>query len=796
MGDVIVCGWHSSDDGACANVPEYDISLVVSRGQGPFERSGRGRHGGKEAKTAMFWAAALCAYLGPAGSGEHGGYRFRTVKCSKIPRRFGWDIHEIERKGIVPKSVLTRKRSLIARFAVLAMVFSLMAVALPASAHSVALDSTGPCPAATPSAGFTDIGGLDATTQTAINCLFAFGITTGTSATTYSPNDTITRWQMALFLIRQAADHGIAIPAATSQGYTDIGGFDTATQNAINQITQLGISKGTSSSTFSPNDGVTRWQMALFIYRTGLAAGVTFNNNTGHNEFVDIGTLSAEAQTAINALADTKADPEGHIALGTGLSAFSPNLVLVRWQMALFLTRLLAADGIAAPAGIRVTVTPTDAVTLANGNARAYTATFKNLDGTPYTGAVGITVKAFASSAIQYDDVPANGSILETVSDGLTVVGDTATGFPGTNGIVTFLVRHAGGATETVVPVAWEDLNGDGDPEITGNAAPTEPFGVGGQTTFSAPAPEAADGEVMNELVTSISPSTDSFVADDIPTAVLNTFNYDSGDIFLVSGVPSTMADFEAALTVGDTVGGVYAAAAGDQSTFDITDDIDPPVVVSVPSAATSTTASTFTISGTGIATYLVAIYTDVDDGTDIDSGVDFKVAEVTVAADGTWSATVNLTSGVANNFTANQRISGDPNGAVVNVPTITQGAAAGATFTSTTAANFASAGILDPGDTITVTFSEAVTGFGSNDTFSIQDPDLSTVTLTCGGNVSCAIDGTNTIVTITIVNVLVTSGGTAGISSSFTINSVGGFSTLSNGAAISLSGDRTATGF
>ena len=62
----------------------------------------------------------------------------------------------------MPKSVLTRKRSLIARIAIFAMVFSLMAVALPASAHSVAIDTTGPCPAATPSAGFTDIGGLDA----------------------------------------------------------------------------------------------------------------------------------------------------------------------------------------------------------------------------------------------------------------------------------------------------------------------------------------------------------------------------------------------------------------------------------------------------------------------------------------------------------------------------------------------------------------------------------------------------------------------------------------------------------
>jgi hypothetical protein len=301
----------------------------------------------------------------------------------------------------------------------------------------------------------------------------------------------------------------------------------------------------------------------------------------------------------------------------------------------------------------------------------------------------------------------------------------------------------------------------------------------------------------MNELVTTISPTTDSFVADDIPTAVLNTFNYDSGDLFLVSGVPTDLASFEAALTVGDTVTGVYRAAAGDQSTFNISDDTDPTVTVTSPAAATSTTASTFTITGTGIAGYLVAIYNDADDGTDIDAVADIKQAEVTVAADGTWSATVNLTAGVANNFTANQRaVSGDPNGTPVNVPTITQGTASGATFVSTVAANFASAGILDPGDTVTITFSEAVSGFGSGDTFAIQDPDLSTVTLTCGGNVSCVINGANTVVTITIVNVLVTSGGTAGISGSFTINSVSGFTTTSNGAAISLTGDRTATGF
>ena len=51
-----------------------------------------------------------------------------------------------------------------------------------------------------------------------------------------------------------------------------IAGLPQATIDAINQVTQLGISKGTTSTTVSPNDVVTRWQMALFLRRlAGLA---------------------------------------------------------------------------------------------------------------------------------------------------------------------------------------------------------------------------------------------------------------------------------------------------------------------------------------------------------------------------------------------------------------------------------------------------------------------------------------------------------------------------------------------
>ena len=78
--------------------------------------------------------------------------------------------------------------------------------------------------------------------------------------------------------------------------------------------------------------------------------------------------------------------------------------------MALFLTRVLAADGIVQPQS-RVAVTPTAAATQATGTARTYTATFKNADGTAYTGRVGIQlVEATDAGAPVYNDVPEQSS--------------------------------------------------------------------------------------------------------------------------------------------------------------------------------------------------------------------------------------------------------------------------------------------------------------------------------------------------------------------------------------------------
>jgi len=116
--------------------------------------------------------------------------------------------------------------------------------------------------------GFTDIGGLSAEAQKAINQLKELSITSGTSPTTYEPQGLLTRAQMALFLTRLMHAEGIVLPDGSDQGFTDIGGVSPEAQKAINQMKQLGITSGVTPTTYDPSGTVTRAQMASFLARS------------------------------------------------------------------------------------------------------------------------------------------------------------------------------------------------------------------------------------------------------------------------------------------------------------------------------------------------------------------------------------------------------------------------------------------------------------------------------------------------------------------------------------------------
>ena len=206
-------------------------------------------------------------------------------------------------------------------------------------------------------AGFEDTVGRSFA-EAAADCLAHYGITEGTSAGKFSPSVAVPRWQMALFLARAAGPAGIVVPRASDQGFTDLDEMGPHTRDAINQLAALGIMKGTSASTLSPDAGVTRQQMALLLSRF-LAAAPTGPGGSDIDDiepdddvFRDIDQVPRFVHEAIRSLYELG------VTDGTSATTFSPDALVSRVQMAVFITRMLAHTN-ARPAGLSVQASAT-----------------------------------------------------------------------------------------------------------------------------------------------------------------------------------------------------------------------------------------------------------------------------------------------------------------------------------------------------------------------------------------------------------------------------------------------------
>lgn len=260
----------------------------------------------------------------------------------------------------MPHSVAKRRR--FAVLAVLAVVASLLVVPVsPAGATAGTADKKATfsaCPTGVaPAAGFTDVG-ASSFAAAAIDCVKYYGVTQGTSATTYSPGSPVTREQMALFLIRAAGPAGITVPAASSQGFTDIATLSQASQDAINQLKALGITTGTSATTYSPADTVSRVNMAQFLARflnlaiQGPGGGGKPNSFAGDDsQFTDLGAVSVDGFNAVYDLFELG------VTTGTSATTFSPFDAVTREQMAAFIARTLNHTN-ARPKGVNIQAVP------------------------------------------------------------------------------------------------------------------------------------------------------------------------------------------------------------------------------------------------------------------------------------------------------------------------------------------------------------------------------------------------------------------------------------------------------
>jgi hypothetical protein len=135
---------------------------------------------------------------------------------------------------------------------------------------------------------FVDVGA--AWQQDPVSWMVNKKITTGTSGTTYSPDDNLTRGQMAALLHRLAGEPPAPPP-------TDFADVVTSWQvTPVGWMVKEGITTGTSSTTFSPEATVTRGQLATFFHRYKGEPPVVLDLSSPRCERVDqlVGTWLAD----------------------------------------------------------------------------------------------------------------------------------------------------------------------------------------------------------------------------------------------------------------------------------------------------------------------------------------------------------------------------------------------------------------------------------------------------------------------------------------------------------------------
>ena len=161
--------------------------------------------------------------------------------------------------------------------------------------------------------------------------VYRYGLMNGTSKTTFAPNAATTRAMVVQVLFNMAAE---------SQNVPVVDIFDDVKYGdwyflAVTWAALTGVSTGTSDTTFSPNDPVTREQLAAFLYRFTTLCGIDCRADGDLSKFADQNQISGYAKDAIS------------WAVGAGIingkspTAVAPRAYATRAEIAAMLCRLL-----------------------------------------------------------------------------------------------------------------------------------------------------------------------------------------------------------------------------------------------------------------------------------------------------------------------------------------------------------------------------------------------------------------------------------------------------------------------
>ncbi|HEX4821643.1 MAG TPA: S-layer homology domain-containing protein, partial [Acidimicrobiales bacterium] len=403
--------------------------------------------------------------------------------------------------------------------------------------------------------GFTDIGGDFFKVQ--IECMAAYGLTKGTTASTYSPQTTVSRGQMAEFFYRIGQMAGDPLDTSTpNPNYADADQIPPEFVPAVNALTNAKIVSGFPDNTYRPSAPVSRGEMSKFMFDFLTFVGAPIGNPGNGDYFYDDDGSNFENALNVDAAMGFYVGSPG--SNGGQLSKLDqPTL---RDQMAGFLSRVVEF-GVSLGAFPNKFV-PTSA-SVSPTSAPVGTNVLATISGANITN---VAISGPCTSGITQSNTPAPNNGGQTMTLTLPISASASQGACALNAVITY----------------------------TDNSTQTFPL------TLLVTAPEAAAGTYTGLTVVSVDTLDATFQATNGTTT--NSFTYGQpGTTYKYSETPGTNGSTTAqsisesqfalylsgaaAPVVGDSINITYAGAGG-ANAFSITSD--------VPAAPTFVTA-TFT---------------------------------------------------------------------------------------------------------------------------------------------------------------------------------------------------------
>ncbi len=165
-----------------------------------------------------------------------------------------------------------------------------------------------------------------------IESIYEAGITSGCSQSpmNYCPGGTVTRAQMAVFLMRGIHGPSYTLPAATGTTFNDVPSNSFAAE-FIEAFAHEGITSGCGGGNYCPNGLVSRAQMAVFLLRA--------KHGSSYSPPVATGTMFNDVPSNAFAAAWIEQLASEGITSGCGGGNYCPNTSVTRAQMAVFLQK-------------------------------------------------------------------------------------------------------------------------------------------------------------------------------------------------------------------------------------------------------------------------------------------------------------------------------------------------------------------------------------------------------------------------------------------------------------------------